>query len=113
MSKTQILGAYRLLLKTSMKTFRNDQLMLNESAKRIREAFDSYRLESDPAKVGQLLQDAQDAAEFLRCNIVQAELNERGSYEIKITDDTINERGNYVISTPSMDMLKEKPSKAE
>eukprot|EP01025_Chloroclados_australasicus_P034899 TRINITY_DN35627_c0_g2_i1.p4 TRINITY_DN35627_c0_g2~~TRINITY_DN35627_c0_g2_i1.p4 ORF type:complete len:126 (-),score=9.30 TRINITY_DN35627_c0_g2_i1:115-459(-) len=109
MSKSQILGAYRLLRRTSNKTFQGDIPMILESRKRIREAFDTYSTETDSAKIQQLLQDARDAADFLRTSIVQAPLNERGSYELNITDDTLNEGGNYVFQSPSMDLYKEKP----
>eukprot|EP01024_Parvocaulis_polyphysoides_P029297 TRINITY_DN26444_c0_g1_i5.p4 TRINITY_DN26444_c0_g1~~TRINITY_DN26444_c0_g1_i5.p4 ORF type:complete len:112 (+),score=18.91 TRINITY_DN26444_c0_g1_i5:589-924(+) len=108
MSKQQIFSAYRTLRRASLKTFQGDEMMLAEGAKKIREAFESYRLETDPGKIEQLLKDAADAAEFLRTSIVQAKMNERGSYELKIDDEIANDKGNYVFQTPSMDLLKEK-----
>eukprot|EP01023_Acetabularia_acetabulum_P060643 TRINITY_DN7290_c0_g1_i12.p4 TRINITY_DN7290_c0_g1~~TRINITY_DN7290_c0_g1_i12.p4 ORF type:complete len:111 (-),score=17.38 TRINITY_DN7290_c0_g1_i12:347-679(-) len=107
MSQSQVLSAFRVLRRASLKAFRGDEVMLAEGAKRIREAFETYRLETDPEKVKELLQDASEATDFLRTRIVQAELNERGSYAIKIDDDTLHDKGNYVLQTPS-DLLKEK-----
>eukprot|EP00252_Welwitschia_mirabilis_P020226 TRINITY_DN4911_c0_g1_i1.p1 TRINITY_DN4911_c0_g1~~TRINITY_DN4911_c0_g1_i1.p1 ORF type:complete len:102 (+),score=16.07 TRINITY_DN4911_c0_g1_i1:110-415(+) len=82
--KQAVLSAYRALLRARKKSFAGDIPMLTQSAKEIRAKFEENRSVSNPSHIQKLLQDAQEAAEFLASMIVQAKLTDRGSYEVKL-----------------------------
>lgn len=66
--------------------FRGDTVTLTASRKELRARFDESRLSSlgTQQEIDQALADAAEAADFLRTFVVQAKLNERGNYEMKL-----------------------------
>lgn len=54
--------------------------MLHASAKQIRDEFDTNRNVTAGEELDQLLSKAREAIEFMKVNIVQAKLNDRGNY---------------------------------
>lgn len=58
--------------------------MLVASAKQIRDEFETHRRSSDPSEIEGLLLKAREAAEFMTLNLVQAKLNDRGNYEMRL-----------------------------
>lgn len=77
--KTQLIAA-----------FRGDTVTLNASRTELRARFDESRASLSSAgvqqqeQIDQALADAAEAADFLRTFVVQAKLNERGNYEMKL-----------------------------
>ena len=69
--------------------FRGDTVTLNASRKELRARFDENRASlssggQQQEQIDQALADAAEAADFLRTFVVQAKLNERGNYEMKL-----------------------------
>eukprot|EP00960_Hanusia_phi_P057583 763607-Hanusia_phi.AAC.1 len=64
--------------------FKNDMLMLTESRKEIRRHFLENSNVEDAVKLKQLLQDADEAADMLRHQIVQGERKGEGEYAMNI-----------------------------
>eukprot|EP00899_Mesostigma_viride_P027999 jgi/Mesvir1/8384/Mv12629-RA.1 len=77
-------SAFRGLLRAQKIAFKKDVVMQNAATAEIRRHFDESRNETDAAKVSGLLAQAAEAAEFLKSNVIQAALNERGNYEMDI-----------------------------
>lgn len=78
------MAAYRRLLRATATVFRGDVEALQESRSKIRTEFFANRDVSDPEKLKQLYADVADLDQFLRENIVQGTLNERGNYGFKL-----------------------------
>ncbi len=75
--------------------FRGDTVTLTASRKELRARFDESRRstslgggseqqQQQQEQIDQALADAAEAADFLRTFVVQAKLNERGNYEMKL-----------------------------
>lgn len=71
--------------------FRGDTATLKASRKELRARFDDSRAtlaggggQQHQEQIDQALADAAEAADFLRTFVVQAKLNERGNYEMKL-----------------------------
>jgi len=54
--------------------------MLHGSRKQIRDEFEAHRNVGAGEELDNLFKKAQEAIEFMKVNIVQAKLNERGNY---------------------------------
>lgn len=81
MARTEVLTAYRALLKATRKTFAGDSLMLKESAVEVRRRFDDNKNVTSDTEIQRLLQEANEASHFITNMIVQAKLNsDSGSY---------------------------------
>lgn len=78
------MSVFRALLRTRRQCFAGDPDMLHASAKQIRNEFDSNRTVGAGEELQSLLKKGQEAIEFMKVNIVQAKLNERGNYEVKL-----------------------------
>ena len=81
----------------NLTAFRGDTVTLTASRKELRARFDETRRSSGALgaqEIDQALADAAEAADFLRTFVVQAKLNERGNYEMKLEShhaDTVAE----------------------
>ena len=57
---------------------------------------------SDPSRIKQLVEEAQEAADFIRTAVVQAKLNDRGNYgewaraPASLDPSPLLERGSYL-----------------
>ncbi|CAI0628062.1 unnamed protein product [Linum tenue] len=105
MLRTEVLTAYKSLLRATRKSFAGDQLMLNGSAMEIRKKFDENRQVTSEAEIKRLLEEANEASQFISTMIVQAKLNERGGYEVKPS----KEHADATLEVPTEELLR-KPS---
>lgn len=55
---------------------------------RIRNEFAKHKNETDPSKIAELISVAEGAEKFLRCNVVQGVQTDRGTFRLRITEDT-------------------------
>ncbi|KAJ1262563.1 hypothetical protein BS78_09G118400 [Paspalum vaginatum] len=78
------LAAYRAVLRAARRTFKGDQLMLQESAVEIRRRFEDHRgLAPGSDEAVRALADAREAAHFISHMIVQATRAPSGSFVVK------------------------------
>lgn len=98
----EALRAYRSVLRATRKSFAGDTLMLRESAAEVRKKFEENRDVTSDAEVQRLLEEAREASHFISTMIVQAKLNERGGYEVKL--DT--QHADATLELPSEELLK-------
>jgi len=92
-------GAYRVLLRAQQKLFRGDIVALTSAREQTRAEFQKQAGETDPDRVAMLVADAVDTAQFMRSNVVQAQLNERGNYEMSVDPElhtTTGDKPEYV-----------------
>jgi complex III assembly factor LYRM7 len=75
MTKTQVLSAYRALLKATRKSFAGDTPMIKGSAAEVRKKFEENRNVTSEAEIQKLLGEADEASVFITTMIVQAPLN--------------------------------------
>ncbi|KAL9261639.1 Mitochondrial zinc maintenance protein 1, mitochondrial-like protein [Drosera capensis] len=80
MARSEILRAYREVLRATRKSFAGDTKMLKASAIEARTKFEENRHVESESEIGRLLEDAREAARFIENMIVQARLNDRGGY---------------------------------
>ena len=73
------LAAYRALLRAQRELFANDAAALASAHAETRSAF-LQQAAAKPEDVPALVEDAFEASMFIRQNVAQAELNERGHY---------------------------------
>ncbi|KAL3146600.1 hypothetical protein ABBQ32_000835 [Trebouxia sp. C0010 RCD-2024] len=78
------LSVYRLCLRSVQQSFKGDHFMLQSSRKELRSKFEANRLVSDTTAVKKLLAEGEEAASFIKTFVVQAKLNERGNFEMKV-----------------------------
>lgn len=81
-SASRALTAYRRLLRASQELFRGDELALCEARAKLRSEFKANAAETDAAVLDRLHADCKDLEDFLRQNVVQGKLNDRGNYEV-------------------------------
>ncbi|GAB5367425.1 hypothetical protein AAMO2058_001229000 [Amorphochlora amoebiformis] len=73
-SRLRVLTAYRNLLRVRAIVFANDAPALQKTAQAIRDSFRS-NLDASPDNVPALLKEADEAVDFLKQNVIQAEYN--------------------------------------
>ncbi|KAF9095986.1 hypothetical protein BGX29_008781, partial [Mortierella sp. GBA35] len=71
-SRQQVLGAYRTLLKAQRQTFKGDWATLAAARQKTYTEFDIKRNETDETKIKEQLELAQQVASLLRHNLAQA-----------------------------------------
>ncbi|CAO2824404.1 unnamed protein product [Amaranthus hypochondriacus] len=98
----EVLKAYRQILKATRKSFAGDSQMLKASAMEVRTKFEENRSVTSESDIQRLIDDAYTAAQFISTNIVQAKLNDRGSYEMKPS----KEHAGATLEVPSEEILK-------
>ncbi|KAE9589232.1 hypothetical protein Lal_00000056 [Lupinus albus] len=80
----EVVRAYRAVLKATRKTFAGDTLMLKQSAIEVRSKFDENRNVTSDTEIQKLLEEANEASQFITTMIVQAQLNpDSGTYVVK------------------------------
>lgn len=78
------LSVYRQCLRSVQQSFRGDQYMLHNSRKELRSKFEANRQVSDCGAIKKLLAEGEEAADFIKTFVVQAKLNKRGNFEMKV-----------------------------
>lgn len=71
----------RRLIRARRFAFKGDEELLRTAQAAIRGHFQTNR-DASPEKLPKMLKEAEDAIEFLRNNVVQAPLNDRGNYQV-------------------------------
>jgi Complex 1 protein (LYR family) len=83
---TTALQAYRNLLRVTRDLFRADHVALRQSRAEIRSNFEKSKEVKDLQEIRKLVQDALEAEEFIKRNLVQARLTKRGTYAVTLKD---------------------------
>ncbi|GAB4828026.1 hypothetical protein Ancab_034913 [Ancistrocladus abbreviatus] len=104
MRRTEVLRAYREVLRATRKSFAGDTPMLKASALEVRSKFEENRNVTSESDIQRLLDEARDASHFISTMIVQARLNDRGGYEVK----PAKEHAGATLEIPSEAMMKSK-----
>ncbi|KAG0299289.1 hypothetical protein BGZ98_010160 [Dissophora globulifera] len=88
-SKQQVIGAYRNLLKVQRQTFKGDWTTLAAARQKTYTEFNSKRGETDDAKIKEQLELANQVASLLRHNLAQAVRIEgsKDIYALKLNED--------------------------
>jgi hypothetical protein len=81
------LAGYRRLLRTANVVFKNDVFAVTQAKVQLRAEFLKQKDVTDKAELTELFKGIDDVDEMLRFNIVQGTLNERGNYDMKITEE--------------------------
>ncbi|KAF2315426.1 hypothetical protein GH714_039199 [Hevea brasiliensis] len=102
MVRGEALIAYRALLRATRKSFAGDSVMLNASASEVRKKFEENRHVTSQTEIQRLLEEASEVSNFISTMIVQAKLNERGGYEVKLGQDHAGE----TLEVPSEEILR-------
>ena len=68
--------------------FRDDSFALEVGKQRIRTEFLKHKIETDQAKIAELIQMVEGAEKVPRCNIVQGIQTDNGTFRLRITKDT-------------------------
>uniref|UniRef100_A0A7C8ZZT9 Complex 1 LYR protein domain-containing protein n=1 Tax=Opuntia streptacantha TaxID=393608 RepID=A0A7C8ZZT9_OPUST len=102
MRRAEVLRAYREVLKATRKSFAGDTQMLKASAVEVRSKFEENRSVNSDSDIQKLLEDAREASNFISTMIVQARLNDRGGYEVKVD----KEHAGATLEIPSEEILK-------
>lgn len=97
-----MLRAYREVLKATRKSFAGDTQMLKASAMEVRSKFEENRSVTSDSDIQKLIEDAREASNFISTMIVQARLNDRGGYEVKLD----KEHAGATLEIPSEEILK-------
>uniref|UniRef100_A0A6U7F7B5 Mitochondrial zinc maintenance protein 1, mitochondrial n=1 Tax=Haptolina brevifila TaxID=156173 RepID=A0A6U7F7B5_9EUKA len=84
------INAYRELLKAQRSLFDRDPDARTAARDETRQHFLANAAVA-PEEAAALAADALDTAGFLRQNVAQAELNDRGNYELRVTKEHIRE----------------------
>ena len=83
-----MLSCYRSLHRTRLKVFKGDEQTLEAGRQRIRSEFEKHKNETDTSKIAELISVAESAEKYLRCNVVQGVQTDRGTYRLRVTEDT-------------------------
>ncbi|GBG77595.1 hypothetical protein CBR_g24042 [Chara braunii] len=94
---TAVRAAFRTLIRAQRVAFANDELAQRLALREIRSGFEKSRHVADVQVVDRLLAEANEAADFIRTQLVQVKMNERGNFEMDV-DGT--GKGGAVVAEP-------------
>ena len=83
--RTQVLGGYRRLMRARTELFAGDDYALQQSRLQLKAEFSANAGVADPDAVQGHLESIADVEDFMRNNLAQGVMNERGSFEVKLT----------------------------
>eukprot|EP00668_Euglena_longa_P028960 GGOE01036297.1.p1 GENE.GGOE01036297.1~~GGOE01036297.1.p1 ORF type:complete len:154 (+),score=47.78 GGOE01036297.1:71-463(+) len=96
---SKALSLYRTLLKTQLRVFGEDYEMIIQAYNVTREEFEKSRAITEPAKVQELLKNAEDAVQFLETGLHQGVLDPKtGAYTYKVN-------GASLVDGPPLELL--------
>ncbi|CAM8888664.1 hypothetical protein QQ045_024649 [Rhodiola kirilowii] len=98
----EALKAYRSVLRATRKSFAGDNVMLRESALEVRKKFEENRNVGSDVEIQRLLDEANEASQFISTMIVQAKLTPSGAYEVK--PDQVH--SGTTLEVPSEELLR-------
>ncbi|KAL3699927.1 hypothetical protein R1sor_017949 [Riccia sorocarpa] len=87
----EVRSVFRALLRVRRQAFAGDEHALAASAVQIRQEFEANRHVNDEKTVSELIAQAREAVDFIGLNVVQAKLNDRGNYEMKLAKEHAGE----------------------
>lgn len=96
--------AFRIIMRAQRAAFRGDAHAQGIAVREIRAKFDEHRHVAATEEVARLAAEAEEAAEFLRLHVVQAELTEEGNYAMKLR----KEHAGGVAEVPDPDRIPSK-----
>lgn len=82
-SPSSVRPALRRLVTAMHNAFKGDDALLSAGRATLREHL-SKNANAKPDKIPDLVQEMDTAATFLRTNVVQAQLNQRGNYAVDV-----------------------------
>ncbi|KAK9831574.1 hypothetical protein WJX74_000763 [Apatococcus lobatus] len=98
------LAAYRVLLRSITAAFKGDAFMLQQSRREVRHKYQEAAGLTDPAEVQKKVAEAKEAADFIRTNVVQAQLNERGNFAMQVEEHHADSTAEEAAIRPSRPM---------
>ncbi|RIB06048.1 hypothetical protein C2G38_2117031 [Gigaspora rosea] len=108
-TRLAVLNAYKYLLRTQKETFNGDFLAISEARRKTHEEFLKNKDETNEKEINKQINQALEAAEFLKSNVIQAVFDEKTSrFKAKITDNTELGDNESIKNPPSVKELKEK-----
>lgn len=75
---------FRSLLRVRRRVFAGDEVMVVAAGRQIRHEFEANRNVTDPEALRDCIAKGREAVDFVSMNVVQAKLNDRGNYEMKL-----------------------------
>ncbi|KAG6547022.1 hypothetical protein Mapa_011639 [Marchantia paleacea] len=93
------ISVFRALLRVRREAFAGDKQALKLSAAQIRQEFEANRHVTDEAMLSELLAQGREAVDFIALNVVQAKLNDRGNYEMKLEKEHAGATAEEVVPT--------------
>eukprot|EP00808_Paulinella_micropora_P003545 g78985.t1 len=86
--RIRVFGLYRSAIRQQRKTFANDFEAQRLAMDDIRRLFREGSSETDPAKINKMIEETEQAIEFLRWQVVQGKRNSKtGNYALEIPKD--------------------------
>ncbi len=90
-TKRQVLSAYRNLLHARSTVFRGDVNAYAKSLEEIRSQFRAHQFVREQAEIERMVQEANDAAEFLRTCIIQgSKAEEEEQFHLQMTEQQVS-----------------------
>lgn len=83
------LAGYRRLLRSSRLAFRGDSFALKSAADQLKIEFLKNKNITDSNALEELYKGIDEVDEFLRFNLVQGKLNDRGNYNVNLSDENL------------------------
>ncbi|XP_033241598.1 complex III assembly factor LYRM7 [Drosophila pseudoobscura] len=105
--RRQALSAFKKLHRTRQYVFDGDVRALEEARQKINDEFRQNRVVTDQDDIQNKIKLAEECAQELRANVIQAHKREDGVYELRITPETT--RMDNVVFNP--DAIIESPRK--
>ena len=84
---TQVLGGYRRLMRARTTLFAGDAVALAESRAELKKNFAEKAGERDAAAIDKHIEEIYDVEGFMKFNLAQGVMNERGSFEVRLTEE--------------------------
>mmetsp|Transcript_33624 Transcript_33624/g.34253 ORF Transcript_33624/g.34253 Transcript_33624/m.34253 type:complete len:127 (+) Transcript_33624:154-534(+) len=80
-------AAYRTLRRSAKSLFKNDAFAGNAAYLQLREEFLKNKDVTDKQQISLLLKGVEEVNEMLQFNLVQGHRNDRGNYEVKLSNE--------------------------
>ncbi|ELU05239.1 hypothetical protein CAPTEDRAFT_225664 [Capitella teleta] len=87
-----VLASYKALHRTRLAVFSGDQVALQAGRDKINEQYAKNKTLQDEEEIAKLVQGAEEASEFIRKSVVQAQLNpEKEVYQVKLKEESVRQ----------------------
>ncbi|KAI8818503.1 uncharacterized protein EV422DRAFT_537290 [Fimicolochytrium jonesii] len=85
--RTQVLSAYKALLRAQKKTFGQDMFQIRSARQYTRDQFLKSAKETDPAAITKLVTTANQAATIIRRNVVQGVRKREDTFQLRLDEE--------------------------